>query len=40
MMYFQSLVKGLDNLPQRDDAFREKMKAIKDSKGIKLYLMN
>jgi tRNA dimethylallyltransferase len=34
-MYFQSLVKGLDNLPQRDDAFREKMKAIKDSKGMK-----
>ena len=35
MMYFQSLVKGLDNLPQRDEAFREKMKAIKDSKGMK-----
>lgn len=35
MMYFQSLVKGLDNLPQRDDAFREKMKAIKDLKGMK-----
>ena len=35
MMYFQSLVKGLDNLPQRDEAFREKMKAIKDSEGMK-----
>ena len=34
MMYFQSLLKGLDNLPTRNDNFREEMKAIKKSKGI------
>ena len=34
MMYFQSLLKGLDDLPTRNDHFREEMKAIKKSKGI------
>ena len=34
MMYFQRMIKGLDILPERDDLFRDEMKAIKESKGV------
>ena len=34
MMYFQSLLKGLDNLPERDEIFRSKMNEIVESEGI------
>ena len=34
MMYFQSLLKGLDNLPERDEIFRSKMNEVVESEGI------
>lgn len=35
MMYFKSLLDGLDNLPARDDLIRQKYENIKAKKGIK-----
>ena len=35
MMYFKSLLNGLDDLPERDDAIRKKYEKIKTQKGIK-----
>ena len=34
MMYFQSILKGLDALPERDSIFRSQMKNNKESEGI------
>ena len=34
MMYFQSILKGLDALPERDSIFRSQMKKIKESEGL------
>lgn len=34
MMYFKSLLDGLDDLPQRNDSYRAELKDIKDNKGI------
>ena len=34
-MYFKSLLNGLDDLPERDDAIRKKYEKIKTQKGIK-----
>ena len=35
MMYFKSLLDGLDDLPERNNIYREELKGIKDKKGIK-----
>ena len=34
MMYFKSLLDGLDDLPQRNDPYRSELKDIKNDKGI------
>jgi len=34
MMYFKSLIYGLDNLPERNDAYREELENIKNENGI------
>ena len=34
MMYFQTLIKGLDKLPQRNEEYRKELNKIKLSKGI------
>ena len=34
MMYFQSLLKGLDKLPKRNEEYRDQLKKIKSQKGI------
>ena len=34
MMYFQSLLKGLDKLPKRNEEYREQLKKIQSQKGI------
>ena len=34
MMYFQTLIKGLDKLPQRNEEYRKELSKIKLSKGI------
>ena len=34
MMYFQSLLKGLDKLPKRNEEYRDKLKKIQSQKGI------
>ena len=33
MMYFQSLLKGLDKLPERNEQYREQLKIIQSQKG-------
>ena len=33
MMYFQSLLKGLDELPERNEQYREQLKIIQSQKG-------
>ena len=33
-MYFKSLIYGLDNLPERNDAYREELENIKNKNGI------
>ena len=40
MMYFKSLLNGLDDLPERDNEIRKNLEKIRSSKGVKeLYLM-
>ena len=34
MMYFQSLLKGLDKLPKRNEEYRDQLKKIQSQKGI------
>ena len=34
MMYFKSLIYGLDNLPERNDTYREELEKIKNENGI------
>ena len=34
MMYFQSLLKGLDKLPKRNEEYRDQLKIIQSQKGI------
>lgn len=34
MMYFQSLLKGLDKLPKRNEKYRDQLKKIQSQKGI------
>ena len=34
MMYFKSLIYGLDNLPERNDAYRNELEKIKNENGI------
>ena len=34
MMYFQSLIKGLDKLPKRNEEYRDQLKKIQSQKGI------
>ena len=34
MMYFQSLIKGLDKLPKRNEEYRDQLKIIQSQKGI------
>ena len=34
MMYFNSLLKGLDSLPKRDEAYRLELKKLKKNEGI------
>ena len=38
MMYFNSLLKGLDSLPERDEAYRLELEKIKKMKELKVYI--
>ena len=36
MMYFKSLINGLDNLPERDDEYRSELQNIINQNGVKM----